>query len=270
MRCDDGGYYVTKFQNNPQHLRILANEMLATRLAARMGIAVPQVDVVEVRPVLVDLTFDLVIQTPAGRVPCSAGKQFGSKFPGHPSQTTVYDFLSDDQFHRVTNMNDFLGIFVLDKWTCNTDRRQAIFIRQTSDRDDGLPEYSFQAMMIDQGFCFDGGNWNFPDAPLRSLYANRRVYESVVGIETFDPWLDRIENEFTLSALYEEANRVPPEWYSEDEEAWKRLIEHLYLRRTRVRELIWSVRNAVRDAFPNWNKKACLGSLFQGDAQVSA
>jgi hypothetical protein len=29
MRCDDGGYYVVKFQNNPQHLRILANEMLA-------------------------------------------------------------------------------------------------------------------------------------------------------------------------------------------------------------------------------------------------
>jgi hypothetical protein len=36
MRCDDGTYYVVKFKNNPQHLRTLANEMLATRLAARM------------------------------------------------------------------------------------------------------------------------------------------------------------------------------------------------------------------------------------------
>ena len=39
MRCDDDAYYIVKFQNNPQHLRILANEMLATRLAARLGLA---------------------------------------------------------------------------------------------------------------------------------------------------------------------------------------------------------------------------------------
>jgi hypothetical protein len=34
MRCDDGYYYVVKFQNNPQHRRILVNELLGTRLAA--------------------------------------------------------------------------------------------------------------------------------------------------------------------------------------------------------------------------------------------
>jgi hypothetical protein len=49
MRCDDGDYYVVKFQNKSQHLRILANEMLGTRLAARMGLPVPRAEVVEVR-----------------------------------------------------------------------------------------------------------------------------------------------------------------------------------------------------------------------------
>ena len=34
MRCDDGGYYIVKFQNNPQHIRVLANEMLGTKIAA--------------------------------------------------------------------------------------------------------------------------------------------------------------------------------------------------------------------------------------------
>ena len=33
MRCSDGNFYVVKFRNNPQHLRVLANELLATRLA---------------------------------------------------------------------------------------------------------------------------------------------------------------------------------------------------------------------------------------------
>src|SRR5437667_364076 len=29
MRANDGQYYVVKFQNNPQHIRVLANELLA-------------------------------------------------------------------------------------------------------------------------------------------------------------------------------------------------------------------------------------------------
>jgi hypothetical protein len=33
----DGHIYVVKFQNNPQHMRVLANEFLATRLTGLMG-----------------------------------------------------------------------------------------------------------------------------------------------------------------------------------------------------------------------------------------
>src|ERR1700722_14509386 len=158
MRCDDGGDYIVKFKNNPQHLRILANEMLATRLAARLGLCVPQVEVVEVRPDLIAYTSELVMQLGIGRKACSAGKQFGSQFPGHPAHMTVYDFLPDEQLVTVRNLSDFLGIFVFDKWTCNTNGRQAIFFRepeelagQTSPQaSDGPPFVSpYVAMMID-------------------------------------------------------------------------------------------------------------------------
>jgi HipA-like protein len=257
MLCDDGAHYIVKFKNNPQHLRILANEMFATRLAARLGICVPQVDVVEVRSSLIEYTSELVMQMSACRIPCSAGRQFGSKFPGNPSTLTVYDLMPDVSLDRVHSIDNFLGIFVFDKWTCQTDRRQAIFVGQPNICADGSSSETYQVMMIDHGSCFNGGDWNFPDAPLHSLYADRRVYQSVIGIETFDPWIDRLENEFTLSALYEEARLIPTEWYGEDHEAWEGLIERLYLRRTRVRELIWSARNAVHGAFPNWNKCAC-------------
>src|SRR5580698_4227011 len=175
MRCDDGAYYIVKFQNNPQHLRILANEMLATRLAARLGLCVPQVEVVEVRPELIAYTSDLVIQLGIGRQPCSAGKQFGSQFPGHPARMTVHDFLPDEQLCGVRNLPDFLGIFVFDKWTCNTNGRQAIFFREPDDRAgqwpgavlEPSPLAPYVAMMIDHGFCFNAGEWDFPDAPLR-------------------------------------------------------------------------------------------------------
>jgi len=44
----DGHIYVVKFQNNPQHIRVLANEFLAQRLAAAAGLTVPEVELVEV------------------------------------------------------------------------------------------------------------------------------------------------------------------------------------------------------------------------------
>src|SRR6202166_3844014 len=236
MRCDDDGYYIVKFQNNPQHLRILANEMLATRLAARLGLCVPQVEVVEVRPELIAYTTDLVMQLGMGRIPCSAGKQFGSQFPGHPARMTVHDFLPDEQLAAVRNFSDFLGIFVFDKWTCNTNGRQAIFFREPEDAAplplggtaagppiavSNVPSAAsyaspYVAMMIDHGFCFNAGEWDFPDAPLRGLYARHRVYQSVAGMESFEPWLDRLEKHMTESALGEEAGHIPPAWYAHD------------------------------------------------------
>jgi hypothetical protein len=37
LRGSNRAYYLVKFQNNRQRLRILANELLGTRLAARLG-----------------------------------------------------------------------------------------------------------------------------------------------------------------------------------------------------------------------------------------
>ena len=51
LRASDGNCYVTKFQNNPQHIRVLANEMFATRLGLRLGLPMPQVEVIEVSSV---------------------------------------------------------------------------------------------------------------------------------------------------------------------------------------------------------------------------
>jgi len=277
MRCDDEAYYIVKFQNNPQHLRVLANEMLATRLAARLGLVVPQVEVVEVRPEIIAYTPDLVIQLGLGRKPCAAGKQFGSQFPGRPARMTVHDFLPDEQLGRVQNLSDFLGVLVFDKWTCNTNGRQAIFFREpgaaagaagptgagstragsttTGDPAPGYTALGYTAMMIDFGFCFNAGEWDFPDAPLRGLYARHRVYDGVGGMESFEPWLARLEKQITERVLGEEAAQIPPEWYAGDWDALERLIERLDRRRERVRELILSARNSGREPFPNWKVK---------------
>jgi hypothetical protein len=252
MRCNDENFYVVKFANNPQGLRVLANDMFGTRLAARMGICVPDVDVIEVADALIRNTLDLTIELGGGRVRCAPGKQFGSRYPGHPARIRVYDFISPEQIPQITNLADFLGAFVFDTWTYNTDGRQAILVSQGDVGIGGSPHKPLKAMMIDQGWCFNSGEWNFPDAPLRRFYTKRELYERVKGIEAFEPWLDWLENRLSLDILREEADKVPVEWYERDHERWNRLVERLYTRRTRVRELVWSARSMSPNPFANW------------------
>jgi hypothetical protein len=245
MRCADGEYYVVKFQNNPQHPRILVNELLASQLAARLGLVTPHVSVVEVRAAMIAASDDLVIQLGRGRVPCRPGLQFGSRYPGRPAERVVYDLLPDEQLMELENLEDFLGMLVLDKWTCNTNGRQVIFV---------LPEGGsrYRGLMIDQGFCFNAGEWNFPDAPLRGLYMRQRVYESVRGMDSFGPWLERLEKQINETVLDEAAKQIPPEWYNFDQESLYRLLEKLLRRRKRVPELLLAAKNSYRQPFPNW------------------
>jgi hypothetical protein len=245
MRCADDGYYVVKFQNNPQGVRILANELLGTRLAARIGLPTPTAVVVEVRESLIENTDDLVIELGRGRARYRAGLQFGSRYPGSPAETVVYDFLPDEQLREVVNLIDFCGMLVFDKWTCNTNGRQAIFFRAKG-------ESRYQAQMIDQGFCFNAGEWNFPDAPLRGLYARHRVYEPVRGIESFEPWIARVESKITESVLDEVASEIPPEWYNFDPDPLDKMLEQLLRRRKLVRELVISAWKSSSRPFPNW------------------
>jgi hypothetical protein len=238
-------YYVVKFQNNPQGPRILANELLATRLAARIGLPAPAVAVVEVREELVAHTADLVMQLGRGRAPCRAGLQFGSRYPGSPADTVVYDFLPDEQLREVQNLGDFCGMLVFDKWTCNTNGRQAIFYRAAGDT-------RYRALMIDNGFCFNAGEWNFPDAPLRGIYARHRVYEGVLGMEAFEPWLSRLEERIGERAVEEAASEIPPEWYEDKADALEKMLEQLLRRRKLVADLIVAAKKSSAQPFPNW------------------
>ena len=62
LKASDGNCYVTKFQNNPQHIRVLANEMFATRLGLQLGLPMPQVQMVEVSDWLIEHSPELRLQ----------------------------------------------------------------------------------------------------------------------------------------------------------------------------------------------------------------
>jgi hypothetical protein len=121
MRCSDGHYYVVKFQNNPQHRRVLVNELLGTKLAARLGLPMAPTTVVEVSEELIRLTPELAIELPRTRIPCLPGPQFASRYPGDPRHVTLHDFLPDEQVREVRSLHDFAGMLA------QLDQLQAIF-----------------------------------------------------------------------------------------------------------------------------------------------
>jgi hypothetical protein len=251
MRCDDGNYYVVKFQNNPQHRRVLVNELLGTKLAARLGLPTVPVEIVEVSEELIRLTPELVIELPHSRVPCQPGLQFGSRYPEDPRRVALHDFLPDEQLREVENVHEFAGMLVFDKWTCNTNGRQTVFFQEGG----GTPGNAgghYKTRMIDQGFCFNAGEWNFPDAPLRGLYARNRVYQGVTGMESFAPWLERLEKQMTERLLDDLLGPIPPDWYEDDYDALLRLAWQLHRRRHRVPDLILEAKRSNRQPFPNW------------------
>ena len=247
----DGKLWVVKFQNNPQHTRVLANELIATRLAAAVGLTVPASDVVEVTEWLVTNTLDLRLELPRGQQErYRAGLQFGSQFVGGLMPGQVVDYLPEQQLEEVRNLAEFAGMLCIDKWAGNCNGRQAVFERKPRER-------KYRATFIDQGFCFNAGEWTFPDSPLRGVYARKLVYAGVTGWESFEPWLSRIEA-MDAGTLWQIAEEVPPEWYGGDTRTIERLMEQMLARRGRVRELIGSFRDSDREPFPMWEKKGSI------------
>jgi HipA-like kinase len=247
LRCDDGAYYVVKFSNNPQHPRILANEMFAARLALRLGLPVRPPAFIEVPQELVAGNPEMEFEIGTRRFRCAAGLQFGSSFPGMPGSTLVVDFLPDRLLRRVKNLGAiFLGALAFDKWTCNCDGRQMIFTRPAEEEGS-----AYQPWLIDHGFCFNDGEWNFPDSPIRSLYPRRLVYESVRGLQAFEPVLSQIEN-LDAREIEDCIQSIPAEWCGENPGEIQRLAEQLYRRRRRVRQALVDAKNSDLRPFPNW------------------
>jgi hypothetical protein len=248
MLCEDNHFYVVKFRNNPQHLRVLANELLATRLAERAGLPVPITEVIEVREWLIRNTEELTIQLVHKTMPCEPGLQFGSRYVVDPLEGQVFDYVPMELLCRVRNVDTFAGVLALDKWTGNANGRQAAFWRKMRER-------KYTASFIDQGYCFNAGEWSFPDHPLRGVFARNEVYGNVRGWESFEPWLSRIEN-MDEDVIWAAAGEIPPDWYCNDWDALESLVKQLIDRRNRVRELITAFRLSPRRPFPNWREDA--------------
>jgi hypothetical protein len=246
MRCSDG-YYVVKFPGNPQGTRILANEILGGRLAKLLGLPVAEGRIIHVPEDLVRLTDDLVFELPREKTRCPAGLCFGSRYQGDPrNSSSTLNFIAGNP----VNKRDLLGMLVFDKWTCNTDGRQVVYCHVQEDGQFSI-DRTYRAVMVDQGFCFNATEWDFPDAPLRGRFYRTSVYDDVTGINCFEPWLTMIETKIDAAAIFKCAEGIPEEWYGASNHLVS-LLEKLDRRRLKVRELLLQMARATPVTFANW------------------
>jgi hypothetical protein len=256
IECDDGGFYVVKFTNNPQHRRILINEWLACAFLRYLQIHVPETAVVELTPEFIEDNPELYLSVGSRRERIPAGQHFGSKMAVHPNRVAVYDFLPDKLLEKIENRVDFLGTLVLDKWVSNADSRQAVFFRAraktwTPLKGEAPARTGFFAQMIDHGFAFNGPHWEFQDSPIQGLYFRTTVYDEVKSMESFQPWLEMVEN-FPEEVVDSAWKEIPRAWVDGDEDALEALLERLLKRRSQVKTLVNEMRQKRTAAFPNW------------------
>ncbi len=257
LEADDGNWYVVKFRNNPQHWRVLVNELICGTLLDYLKIAAPETALVHVSEGFLAANPEVHLTLGSKRIGAEPGWHFGSRYPGDPNRLAVYDFLPDALLGRIANIEDFRAILVFDKWTSNTDGRQSVFYRALVRREAGenaAAEKGFVARMIDHGFAFNGPGWDFSDSPLHGLYPRHSVYDGVRSLDDFEPWLGQTTH-FPEEAIDRAWKRIPPEWVAGEEDALAQVLERLYERRGRLPELIANCRNGRANPFRNWTVK---------------
>ncbi|MDQ6677962.1 MAG: hypothetical protein M3Z09_11760 [Acidobacteriota bacterium] len=254
LETGDGAFYVVKFLSNPQHRRILVNEWIASVVLRYLQISSPEVSLIEVTPEFLARNPEVGMQIGARRVPVEPGWHFGSRYPGDPSTTAVYDFVPDALLTQINNLSDFAGCFVFDKWMANSDGRQSVFHRaelKSLAGGSSPRRMGFVALMIDHGFVFNGPHWDFPESPVQGVYPRRAVYDRITSIAGFQPWLDRVTH-FPEHVIDQAFRQIPPQWTAGEEGDLERLLEKLLRRCKRVPDLINDARLAKTNPFANW------------------
>lgn len=253
---DDGDFYVVKYQNNPQHRRILVNELVCSVFLRYLQVSCPDAALVEITPGFLHENPQASLEMGKQSIAPAAGRHFGSKFPGDPAKLAVYDFLPDVLLQKVNNLSDFRGCLVFDKWVGNADARQSIFfrarLREWMETESSHPlKLGFVALMIDHGYAFNGPHWDFPDSPVQGLYSRRLVYDGVKSLDDFQPWLDQVMH-FPEEVIDQAYKQAPPEWIDGDEDGFEQLLENLLRRRKRLPDLISDCRKAKSNPFQHW------------------
>lgn len=196
----DGDGWMVKPTNNPQGLRVLVNEVVATALAARLGGAV--------RPFAIcDLPDELAtgVLHPDGR-PWSSGPAFGSALLDSAVP------LIPDMLHQAVNRDGLLAVVATDTWLLNLDSRQALSVP--------MPIGGYMVFCVDFGHTIGAPTWSAADLNSRPdpvELCDRNEWKALRA-RGMAARLANVVESVTDDEITELVEQVPSEWNVSGEE----------------------------------------------------
>ena len=233
VQGDDGNFYVAKFLGNPQGNRTLVNEWIACRLLSDMRISTPGLRILEL-PSSLPSRDDLYFLMKNERIKPQGVQHLGSQCPVDPEKTAIFDFLPDKLLPNVCNLAEFAAMYVFDQWVGQSDKRQAIFVRDRK----VTAGIGLRGYFVDHGMAFDGSQWQLLDRPRCGLAFQSKVYSSLDLAALVEKALCQIES-INETTLFTAAEGVPSSWFGPgDQEALDHLMAKLKRRQASLRPLI--------------------------------
>jgi hypothetical protein len=226
---DDGQHYVVKLANNPIGSRTLINEVICSSILHAIGIRVPQIAYMRIPDELAQLR-DVGIITDCRIDRPASIRHFASALPCDPRYCSIYDFVPKTVASRIENAEDFLGVFVADRWISNIDVRQAVYSRSA--------EGCWQATFIDHGYCFGGEQWELYNSPAIRPSAEQRYHLQNATEDGWQRWVEKIRA-LPDGLLDNIVQQLPAEWMTAaDTLALRQLLTVLERRRGFLPDLV--------------------------------
>ncbi|MDR3561084.1 MAG: hypothetical protein P4N59_06560 [Negativicutes bacterium] len=226
FRADDRKVYVVKLQNNLLGPRVLASELLATKLGEMMGLRFPPGGIITIGEQLLKESRSL--QEAGG----SPGRHFASLFLNHA------EYVDRGNMGKAVNSAEMAGILLFDHMFHNADRStngKNLLLRR---EEKGPMMYA-----IDNSHLFKSGRWTAES--LRRLgnvitpyyrYSYGRLLKNHLSPEDFRPYMAKMAG-ISDAQVADLVREIPWEWLP-DEEVRAELSRFIGMRRDRM-EGIW-------------------------------
>ena len=247
MLAEDGNKFVTKFQGNPQHNRVLANEYLACRLARMIGLSVPE-------PVIIDVDEQTIREqqitfTLAGR----AVRHILARSSALAMVTAdlVFDFLPRTMLGRVRNIPEIRAeCSLLTSGPVMPMDGKPYFTRVARQR-------KYRHCLLDRlRILLQRWRMDFPrfSAPLRGHVCAERTSMPTHRIHgtTLLPGSNVSSRLLCRASCSSIADEIPCEWYGERSELECLSAAPCWSGAALLRQLIEDFRLCSRSPFPSW------------------
>ena len=193
IRFSDGNHYVVKFKGNPQGMKTLVNEFIASQLAEHLSLPIPT-------SLLVYIPDSFVQQSPVlSARSFVGGLQFATQYVEHTEQIPKFD--PHKEFNIGTNQETLADLIVFDYWLGNTDRSRRNLLLQRNERG----ECHF--LLIDHGNCFREKRIS----PFRFRTAHKWCLSLIDDTERLAHSVQKVQN-LSNDTILEIIHSVPKEW----------------------------------------------------------